>query len=112
MALDSQGMVGVLRVSHAGLQALAAHCEAVSSSLVALSPRPSAGLPAQATSNAVGTAYTALGRAITVMAARGQTTRVKASKAGATFAVSDDATARELAAIGGSMARTGTSAGV
>lgn len=70
-------MSDVLRVSEAGLQVLAAHCEMVSAGLVAATRLPSAGPPMQATSGAVGAAYAALDGAISVLAGRAQTSAVK-----------------------------------
>jgi hypothetical protein len=58
----------VLRVSNEGLQVLAAHCDAVSAGLVAATPLPSLGLPVQATSGAVGSAYAALDEVNTTLA--------------------------------------------
>ena len=100
-------MVGrdVLQVSQEGLQVLAAHCEAAAAGLVAATALPSVGgLPNQATAGAVGAAHAAVGRAVKVLARRGQTTAVKAAKAGAEFAGTDDAAARNLADIGSTAA--------
>jgi hypothetical protein len=97
------GDVADLRVSDAGLQALAAHCEMVSADLVAATPLPSVGLPVQATSGAVGAADAALGGAITVLSRRAQTSAVKSAVAGAQFAMTDTAGAQQAAAIGNSI---------
>ena len=100
-------MVGrdVLQVSQEGLQVLAAHCEAAAAGLVAATALPSVGgLPNQATAGAVGAAHAAVGRAVKVLARRGQTTAIKAATAGAEFAVTDDAGARNLAGIGSTAA--------
>jgi hypothetical protein len=94
-------LTGVLRVSDDGLQLLAAYCEAMSARLVAATPVPSVGLPTQATSGAVGTAYVALGGAVTALAGRVQTSGAEAAAAGVDFVVTDDAAAHDLGAIGG-----------
>lgn len=93
----------MLRVSNEGLQELAAHCGAVSAGLVAATPLPCVGLPTQATSGAVGTAYVALDEAITTLAGRAQTSAVKAAVMGAGFVVTDGAGAQSVAAIGASI---------
>ena len=95
----------MLRVSNEGLQALAAHCDAVSASLVTATPLPSAGLPVQATSGAVGAAYAALDSVITTLAGRAQASAVKAAVAGAEFVASDSAGAQSVAALGTSIAQ-------
>jgi hypothetical protein len=92
----------VLRVSGAGLQALATHCGAVSAGLVAGTPISSARSLNQATSSAVGTAYTALEEAITVLAGRAQASAVMAGMAGTEFAATDSAGAQQVVAIGAS----------
>ncbi|ORV48022.1 hypothetical protein AWC05_05560 [Mycobacterium florentinum] len=76
-------MADALRVSDAGLQVLAAHCEPISAELVAAAPLPRVGLPIQATSGAVGAAHAAVGGAITALARRVQTSAVKSAMAGA-----------------------------
>ena len=96
-------MADVLHVSDAGLQALSARCDAVAADLVAATPSPSVGLPIQATSGAVVTAYSALNRAITVLSRRAQTSAVKSAAAGTKFTVADTAGARQVAAIAGSL---------
>jgi hypothetical protein len=88
-----------LRVSDAGLEALAAHCEMVSAQLVAATPLPSVGLPVQATSVAVGAAHAAVGEVITVLSRRAQTNAIKSAVAGAEFAMTDAAGAQQAAAI-------------
>jgi hypothetical protein len=89
----------LLRVSNAGLQALAAHCEMVSAELVAATPLPSVGLPIQATSGAVVAAHAALDAAITVLSRRAQTSAVKSAVVSAQFAMTDTAGAQQAAAI-------------
>jgi hypothetical protein len=96
-----------LRVSNAGLQLLAAHCETVSTELIAATPRPSVGLPIQATSAAVGIAYAALSGAVTVLAGRAQTSGIKAAATGGSFVATDDAGARNFAAVNGSISGAG-----
>lgn len=96
-------MADVFRVSDAGLQVLAAHCEMVSAELVAATPLPSVGLPIQATSGAVSAAHAALDGAITVLARRAQTSAVKSAVAGAQFATTDAAGAQQVATIGASI---------
>jgi hypothetical protein len=93
----------VLRVSDAGLQVLAAHCEKVSAELVAATPLPSVGLPIQAKSAAVGAAHAAVDATITVLALRAQTSAVKSAVAGAQFAMTDAAGAQQAAAVGNSI---------
>jgi hypothetical protein len=95
----------VLRVSSAGLQVLAAHCEMVSAELVAAAPLPRVGLPIQATSGAVGAAHAAVDATITVLAGRAQTSAVKSAVAGAEFAMTDTAGAQQLGAIGTSISQ-------
>jgi hypothetical protein len=95
----------VLHVSNPGLQALALHCETVSTELVSAAPMPSVGLPVQATCGAVGAAYAALNGAIGVLARRAQTSAVKAAAAGTEFAIADAAGARQITAIGASVNR-------
>jgi hypothetical protein len=89
----------VLRVSDAGLQALATHCEKVSAELVAATSLPSVGLPIQATSAAVGAAHAAVADVITVLSGRVQTNAVKSAVAGAQFAMTDAAGAQQAAAV-------------
>ncbi|WAJ44707.1 hypothetical protein OK015_27005 [Mycobacterium sp. Aquia_216] len=98
-------MAVVLRVSDAGLQVLAAHCEMVSAELVAATPLPSAELPIQATSAAVGAAHTAVDATITVLAQRAQTSAVKSAVAGTQFAMTDAAGAQQVAAISASLSQ-------
>jgi hypothetical protein len=97
--------VADLRVSDAGLQALAAHCEKVSAELVAATPLPSVGLPVQATSGAVGAAHAALDAAITVLSRRAQTSAVKSAVVSAQFAMTDTAGAQQVGAIGASISQ-------
>jgi hypothetical protein len=89
----------VLRVSNEGLQVLAAHCDAVSAGLVEAAPEPSAGPPIQATSGAVGAAYSALDGVIAVLAGRAQASAVKAALAGIEFTASDSTGAKAVAAV-------------
>jgi hypothetical protein len=93
----------VLHVSEAGLQALAVHCETVSAALVSAAPIPTVGLPVQATTGAVGTAYAGVIRAVAVLAGRAQTSAVKAAAAGTEFAVTDATGAQQITAIGASI---------
>jgi hypothetical protein len=95
----------VLHVSDAGLQDLSAHCDAVAADLVAATPSARVGLPAQATSGAVVTAYAALDGATMALARRAQTYSVKSAVAGAQFALTDSLGARLAAAIGASMSK-------
>jgi hypothetical protein len=90
----------VLHVSDAGLQALASHSDAVAVSLMAATPSPSAGLPIQVTSCAVGNVYAALDGAITVLSRRAQTCAIKSAVAGAQFRVTDANGAGQAAAVG------------
>jgi hypothetical protein len=92
-----------LRVSNEGLQVLAAHCDAVSASLVAATPLPIVGPAIQATSGAVGATYAGLDGVITTLAGRAQTSAVKAAVAGAGFVATDGAGAQSIAAIGASI---------
>ena len=101
--LNSGVMVGVLRVSGDGLQAVAAHCAAVAEALLVAAPVPCVGLPVQATSGAVGAAGAAVGGVVTVLAGRVQTRGVNAVQSGAGFVVTDDTGARDIAAVGASI---------
>jgi hypothetical protein len=96
-------VAGVLHVSEAGLRALAVHCETVSAALVSAEPMPSVGLPVQATTSAVGTAYAGVNKAVAVLAGRAQTSAIKAAVAGTEFAVTDAAGAQLITAIGASI---------
>lgn len=98
-------MAEVLRVSDAGLHALAAHCETVSAELVAATPLPSVGLPIQATSGAVGAAHAAVEKVISALAERAQTSAVKSGLAGTQFAATDTDGAQQAAAVGDSIPR-------
>ncbi|WP_131829071.1 hypothetical protein [Mycobacterium numidiamassiliense] len=98
-------MADALHVNNAGLQALAAHCDAVAASLVATTPPPSMGPAIQATSGAVGTVYAALDGAIIVLSRRAQSTAVKSAAAGSEFAATDAVGARQAAAIGAAVSR-------
>lgn len=89
----------LLQVSNGGLQALAAHCGAVSARLVAATPVPSGGLAIQATAGAVGHADSALVRAVPVLAGRAQTRGADAARAGAEFDTTDDTGAHNLATV-------------
>ncbi|BAX91675.1 hypothetical protein [Mycobacterium shigaense] len=88
-------MAEILRVSDAGLQALAAHCETVSAQLVAAAPLPRVGLPIQPTSGAVGAAHAVVGDVITALARRAKTSAVKAALTGTQFAATDTACAQQ-----------------
>jgi hypothetical protein len=98
-----------LRVSNAGLQVLAAHCEMVATELISATPRPSGGLAIQATSAAVGTAYAALSGAVTVLAGRAQTSGIKAATTGGVFVATDGVAAQDIAAVNGSIPGVGSS---
>lgn len=97
-------MLGVLRVSNAGLQALAEHCSVVSAGLAASAPVPDVGPPIQATIDAVGTTCAARVRAGAVLAGRAQTHGIKTAQAGADIVVADDAGANEMGDVGDSTA--------
>lgn len=100
----------MLRISNTGLQTLAAHCEMVSMRLVAGTPSASGGPANQATSSAVGTAYTTLCGAVTILAGRAQSSGIKAATTGAGFVGGDAVATQDIGAIGpGSNPAAGTS---
>ncbi|OBA59388.1 hypothetical protein A5647_17120 [Mycobacterium sp. 1100029.7] len=98
-------MADVFEASGEGLQALAAHCTMVSAELVAATPVPRVGLPVQATSGAVGATHAAVDGVITALAHRAQSSAVKSAVAGAQFAMTDAAGARQAAALVASISK-------
>ncbi|BBY25464.1 hypothetical protein MSTO_56690 [Mycobacterium stomatepiae] len=93
----------MLHVSNEGLQVLAAHCDAVSARFAVATPVPIVGLPFQATSHAVGSAYAVLDGIIATLAGRSQASAIKAAVAGAEFVASDSTGAQSVAALGSSI---------
>lgn len=93
-------VVDALRVNGEGLQVLAAHCDVVSQSLLAATARPKVGLPVQATSVAVGSAYSAVDEVAAALAGVAQARAVKAAAAGAEFGATDRAGAQDVAVLG------------
>jgi hypothetical protein len=91
--------VDQLKASAAGLHVLAAHCGTVSAGLVTATPAPRVGLPIQATSPAVGSAYAALGAAAAVLAGRMEIYGANLGSAGTDFVTQEGTAAAGLDAV-------------
>lgn len=97
--------MGTLKVRDNGLAALAAQCTAIASRLASEVPTPAAGPPTQATTAAVGSAYTALEATSAVLAARIHTMARKLEISGSQYVGADNTSAQQLSELTGGPGR-------